>query len=618
MDFAAPPSQRSILLRCACWTLACAVIDCSLVAAAEPAAAPQKSVPVRLVKTDDGYQLLRDGKPYSIKGAGGDGSRQALALAGGNSIRTWGADDKLGPLLDDAHELGLTVAVGIWLGHERHGFNYNDADQVAKQYEQVRQTIFRYRNHPAVLLWGLGNEMEGYGQGDNAAIWSAVNNLAALAKRLDPHHPTMTVVAEIGGDRVKNIERLCPEIDIIGVNSYGGVASLPKRYREAGGVKPYIVTEFGPPGAWESAKRAWGAPLEPTSTQKAEIYRRGYEEAIASQSGLCLGSYAFVWGHKQEATSTWFGMFLTDGTRLGAVDAMTKLWSGQPPANLCPTVESLELIGPAELKPGETTSAVLKASDPEHDPLEVRWELRRDADALGVGGDAEDEPPAYPEAIVQATDQRVELRMPSGGGNYRLFAFVFDNHGGAATANVPLRVLGPVVLPPARTAKLPLVIYDEADQDRPPYVPSGWMGDTQALKLSETCETQPHGGKTCLRIEYRKPDGWAGIVWQSPANDWGDKPGGFNLTGAKRLSFWARGEKGGEQASFEFGLIGRDKTYFDTAGGKLGPVELTSEWRQYTIDLEGKDLVRIKSGFVCVVSGKGQPLTFYLDDVRFE
>ena len=29
---------------------------------------------VRLVKAEGGYQLLRDGKPYFIKGAGGDGS----------------------------------------------------------------------------------------------------------------------------------------------------------------------------------------------------------------------------------------------------------------------------------------------------------------------------------------------------------------------------------------------------------------------------------------------------------------------------------------------------------------------------------------------------------------
>src|SRR5206468_12681873 len=129
-----------------------------------------------------------------------------------------------------------------------------------------------------------------------------------LAKKLDPNHPTMTIVAEIGGDRVKNIHRLCPDIDVVGINSYGGVASLPERYQKAGGVKPYVITEFGPPGVWETQKNAWGAAPELTSTQKAELYRQAYLKAIVAPKGLCLGGYAFLWGHKQEATATWFGM----------------------------------------------------------------------------------------------------------------------------------------------------------------------------------------------------------------------------------------------------------------------------------------------------------------------
>ncbi len=172
----------------------------------------------------------------------------------------------------------------------------------------VRQTILRYKDHPAVLLWGLGNEMEGYAKGDNAAIWSTIQNLAAMTKKLDPNHPTMTVVAEIGGDRVKNIHRLCPDIDIVGINCYAGLANLPKRYKDAGGTKPYIVTEFGPPGMWETPKTSWGVAPELTSTAKADVYRKNYDLGVTGAKGLCLGSYAFLWGSKQEATATWFGM----------------------------------------------------------------------------------------------------------------------------------------------------------------------------------------------------------------------------------------------------------------------------------------------------------------------
>ena len=576
-----------------------------------------KPAVVRLVQRGGGFQLVRNGTPYVIKGVGGDASRKALVAAGGNSIRTWGTDN-LGPLLDDAQRLGLTVTVGIWLGHERHGFNYNDAAQVAKQNESVRQTILRYKDHPAVLLWGLGNEMEGYGRGDNAAIWSAINSLAGMAKKLDPNHPTMTVVAEIGGDRVKNIHRLCPEIDVVGINSYGGAATLPKRYKEAGGVKPYVLTEFGPPGVWEVKKNAWGAAPELTSTEKAACYRRVYKAAVSGSGGLCLGSYAFHWGSKQEATATWFGLLLPDGSRLGAVDALTELWTGKPPANRCPVIRSLKLAGPDEVQPGATVKATLDASDPDGDPLKVRWVLQREAFAYGTGGDAEDAPPSWATAIVRSDAKQAEVRLPKDGGGYRLFAYVRDDRGGAAVANVPLRVKGPVTLPPARKAKLPLVVYDEGGRERPAFVPAGWMGNTKALKLDERWTRQPHTGKTCIRMDYQAKDGWGGIVWQSPAGDWGDRPGGWDLSGARRLTFWARGDRGGETVSFEFGLLSRAKTFHDTAKGKLEKAKLTAEWRQFSIDLEGKTLGRIKTGFAVTIAATGEPLTIYLDDIRYE
>ena len=598
------------------------LLPVTLVAAAVVASAdrpPPQGKPsvVRLVKDEKGFQILRNGTPFFIKGVGGDGSRTALVAAGGNSERTWGTEN-LGPLLDEAQRLGLTVTAGIWLGHERHGFNYNDADQVAKQYDSVRQAVLRYKDHPALLLWGLGNEMEGYGKGDNAAIWSAINNLACMVKKLDPNHPTMTVVAEIGGDRVKNINSLCHDIDIVGINSYGGAESLPKRYRTAGGLKPYVLTEFGPPGVWEIKKNAWGAAPELTSTEKAERYRRVYRAAVTAPKGLCLGSYAFTWGHKQEATATWFGLLLPDGSRLGGVDALTEMWTGKPPANRCPVISSLKLTGPDEVEPGTMVTATLDAADPDGDPLKVRWLLQREADAYGSGGDAEEAPATFPTAIVKADAKQVRVRLPKNGGGYRLFVYVHDDHGGAAVANVPLRVKGPVLPPKARKAKLPLVVYDESGRERPPFVPAGWMGNAKAMKLDESCKTRPHGGKTCLRLEYQAKDGWGGIVWQSPAGDWGDRPGGWDLSGARRLTFWARGAKGGETVTFEFGILGRDKKFPDSGRGKLEKVKLTAEWRQLSIDLAGKDLQRIKTGFVLVVAATGAPLTFYLDDIRYE
>ena len=140
--------------------------------------------------------------------------------------------------------------------------------------------------------------MEGFEAGDDPAIWQAVNDIAAMIQELDPHHPTMTETAEIGGARIRNENENCPDIDIHGINSSGGAPSLVDRYRAGGGTKPFVLTEFGPPGAWEIPENPWGVPPEPTSTEKAAFYRRAWESTIAGAPGLALGGYAFSWGYK--------------------------------------------------------------------------------------------------------------------------------------------------------------------------------------------------------------------------------------------------------------------------------------------------------------------------------
>ncbi len=572
-------------------------------------------VKVRIVRDGAGFHLLRGGKPYFIKGAGGDASKPLLQGIGGNSFRTWGADD-LDAQLAEAQKLGLSVTAGIWLGHKEHGFSYHDPAAVQAQLETARKVVLRHRNSPALLVWALGNEMES-GQEDDPAVWKAVEDIAAMTHKLDPNHPTMTVVAEIGGDKVKRINEYCPDIDIVGINSYAGAATIPKRYADAGGVKPYIITEYGPPGTWEWRKTAWGAAPEPTSTEKVTWYRNAYEKAIANQP-LCLGSYAFTWGNKQEATATWYGLFLSDGSRLGAVDAMERLWSGKNPVHPCPEIKSLAVAGNDQVDPGTTVHAALDVKEPDGSPVTVKWLLQYDPASYHTGGDAEMVPPSFPDAAANASPSGVDVTLPKYGGGYRLFAFIHDSYGGAAVANVPLFVKGDAT-PPApsvRKATLPFVIYSEGGHDGP-YSDSGYMGNYAAIKMDGSCRENPHAGSTCLKVQYTAGDNWGGVVWQSPANDWGDKPGGFNITGAKKLTFWARGDKGGETVRFAFGLL-KNKPHSDTGTGQLEKVVLTPEWKQYTIDAAGQDLSCIKNGFGWAVAGAGHPITFYLDDIQFE
>jgi len=108
---------------------------------------------VKIVQSEGRWQLLRNGKPYFIKGVNGSGRLDLLVQSGGNSIRAGGQ------ALDRAQQLGLTVLAGLRMGNPRQGFDYNNAELVAAQLESARQTVLRYKDHPALLMWALGNEM---------------------------------------------------------------------------------------------------------------------------------------------------------------------------------------------------------------------------------------------------------------------------------------------------------------------------------------------------------------------------------------------------------------------------------------------------------------------------
>lgn len=571
---------------------------------------------VSIERHDGGVKLIRNGKPYAIRGVGGDTELAKLADAGGNSIRTWGVDD-LGRILDEAHQHGLTVCAGLWLGHQRHGFDYQDQTAVLKQLEESLTAVRKYKDHPALLLWGVGNEAEG--AGTDPSVWYAINHVAREIKRIDPNHPTVTVIAEIGenAEKVRSIETFCPHIDIVGVNSYGGIESLAQRYRTAKSTKPYIVTEHGTHGPWEVGKTGWGSPLEFSSTAKGDFYAKGYQTNVIDNSATCLGSYAFLWGQKQETTATWFGMLLPDGTRLAAVDAMSEAWTGSPPANRCPKIASLELDGNPRLKPGETINALVNASDPEQDELTIKWVLRSDSGTIGVGGDRQDQESSIANA-VKATGNRVTVTLPKQDGSYRLFAYVYDGQGGAAVANVPLNAGSPMKLSTKLpVANLPYVVYGDAAKPSV-YTPSGYMGNTAAIRMKLDSTDKPHSGEHCLKAEYRSGDDWGGVLWQSPPEDWdGKQPGGANLSGATQLQFWARGEEGGEKVNFVFGVIDGNQPYRDSAKGELQDVTLTKEWNKLTIPLRGLDLRQIKTGFGWSLAGQGKPVTFYIDDIKY-
>ena len=352
----------------------------------------------------------------------------------------WGVDANTKSRLDEAHENGLTVTVGIWLEHERKCFDYDDPHQLKYQKSLVRAAVEKYKDHPAVLVWGIGNEMEGYQDGDNPLIWKHVEDLCQMVKEIDPHHPTMSVIAEVGGKRVEAIHKYCPSLDIVGINSYGGASSLPKRYREAGGKKPYIVTEFGPLGAWEVGRNNIETVDEIPTNARTQMYLASFA-AFKQDRKNCLGSYAFLWGHKLEATSTWFGMLLEDGRKTSIVDAMSEQWTGKPPANRCPEIKALTLKGENKVQPGAMLELAVSATDPEADKLSTKWSLRPEVSTYITYGDPLPPLDEFDFRIVESSTTAAKIRAPKIPGLYRVYCFVGDEMGGAAATSLSFKVI---------------------------------------------------------------------------------------------------------------------------------------------------------------------------------
>ncbi len=347
-------------------------------------------------------------------------------------------------MLDTAHAHGVTVAVGLSMTAERHGFDYDDPVAVAAQRAKIRDEVLKYKDHPALLFWLVGNELDkSY---TNPAVWDAVDDVAEMIHELDPNHPVTTPISVFKPDVIAEIEARAPAIDFISFQLYGGLFGLPSQIAETGFDRPFMVTEWGTIGYWEMEKTSWGTPVELTSSEKADVFLRAHNEVLAGFHGQLIGSYVFLWGQKQERTPTWFSLLTETGEETEAVDAMHKIWTGTWPANRTPRVNSIRLDGKGYresvvLTAGETYEAAFDVIDPDGDTLTFHWQVKPESESTKAGGDREERLPNLDGFLADSEGPTATVKALSAG-KYRLFAYAYDGEGHAAHANIPFLVRG--------------------------------------------------------------------------------------------------------------------------------------------------------------------------------
>lgn len=398
-------------------------------------------VKVEIKQENNRFMLYRGDQPFFIKGAAGFSHYEKLKEYGGNSLRVWNTDNAQ-QLLDKAQSLGLTVTLGLFIKPVRLGFDYDNEEAVQKQFQEIKAEVLKYKDHPALLMWGVGNELELHSNGYK--FWKSINEIAEMIHQVDPNHPVTTMLAGVPEKHIRYIKRHCDAIDLLSINAFKDLPNIPQKIADAGWKKPYMISEWGPTGYWETNATKWNAFIEETSTEKAKYFKARYESSIKKDPS-CLGSYVFLWGTKQERTHTLFSMFLESGQEVETAHVMKYLWTGSWPSNRAPQVTKLEINGKTSkeniyLRSGSVNEAFSQATDPENEGLITTWAIFTESNDYQDGGDAEKEPAYVSDVFKETRGERVSFTAPSAPGAYRLYVYIFDGHNNVATGNIPFYV----------------------------------------------------------------------------------------------------------------------------------------------------------------------------------
>ncbi len=577
-------------------------------------------------KINGNWELLVDGKPYEIKGVtfgfdndidNYDVHFKDLKNLGVNTIRTWATGKNTTKLLDAAHENGIKVMVGIWMRHGRPGmedddsFNYLENTQGKEDmYQDALNVVETYKNHPAVLTWGIGNEvyLNTASDEEKIAYSQLLERICSAIKQNDPIHPTTSVEAWTFG--LDWWQKYVPSLDIYGLNSYGPGANLLADELDKKEIdKPYIVTEFGVTGEWDIKQEINGVKVEPSDNQKYDAILNGYNNWIQNKPAN-LGVFVFHYATGNEFVAPWLFTHYNNMTR-PQYWAIREAFKSKIPINNVPEIKLFNLRN-STIKSGTWIPVDLDVTDKENDSLQVSFSYnqrtgsRKRRDQINVL--------QYRGDMVNG----FEIQVPKEDGSIKVYAIVKDTYNNVGIASTGIIVMDE----DAKNRKylvpkvsLPFYVYKDGEND--PYAATAFMGNYKAMTVDSQHKSIVHSGNAALKISYKQEHDWYGLGVVDPANDWGEILGGYNVSGAKKFTFWAKASKKNVVATIGFGLIGKDKPFPDTAK-KSVEIKLTTKWKKYVISTKKLDLSCIRSGLTIFSSSFRSGQDIFIDDVVFE
>jgi hypothetical protein len=402
---------------------------------------------VKVVVQNPGWMLLVDGRPFYIKGAGcgisrGSKGEDYLKMArdmGANCVRTWGTDQGNKAYLDKAGEYGLMVSAGIWMDwiDPAKKVSYKGDSQYKRdKWNETLDYVRRFKDHPAVLMWNVGNETMCFSQDEEEkiAFCEFLEKLIREIHAIDPAHPVIYTSAAFL--EFPQLKKYVPSLDIVGSNTYGGMRSIQSMWELAGFDKPYVITEFGPYLPMYSPRDVNGRMVELGDYQKAAIYKHTMEQLL-SFKGSNLGGFVFHLGETSQDSMTAWNINHESGKKQ-SYWVMYEFYKEQPAPFSAPRLGRLILSKQTDLKPGEVIDAEVEVKG-QGDGYTYECCL-----STAVEGVLQYYVNEYVDARVIGSGRKVRVQVPRENGVYRLYFFVRDDAGNVSAVSKTIGV-GPVV-----------------------------------------------------------------------------------------------------------------------------------------------------------------------------
>ncbi|MBI3978466.1 MAG: hypothetical protein HY331_09805 [Chloroflexi bacterium] len=264
------------------------------------------------------YQYLVGGVPTAIRGMGYnaiyhhlppatrlarlDRDFAMMEAAGVNTLVSWYPEEFDRLLLDLAQAHGIGVIMPFDLPTT---LDYGDPDVRLGLKSAALDWVIQYRSHPAVRMWGIGNEvMLNMDEAEARAFAEFYADLVLAVRAADPDHPVVyreaedvfvphlrDAMAAVGGP---------PSGFVYGVNIYTPrLAKILEGWPDLGFDVPLMVSEFAPAGL-PRASRPDGF--------------RAMWDTIRTFGSLVFGAAPYVWMTEgPEAVDLLFGFVDADG-----------------------------------------------------------------------------------------------------------------------------------------------------------------------------------------------------------------------------------------------------------------------------------------------------------------